>query len=105
MKYLPVTLLCTGLLAGIHPAPAAAGTGVIERACNQSNRSASSPSLCQCIQKVANQSLNRTDRKKVAKFFDDPHAAQEVRQSDRHSDEKLWLRYKAFGEKARATCS
>lgn len=84
--------------------PAMAGLGVIDKACRNSNRSASSPQLCRCIQKVANASLNRTERRKVAKWFKDPHQAQVVRQSDRSSDEVLWKRYKAFGEKARKTC-
>ena len=41
----------------------------------------------------------------AAKFFKDPHMAQEVRQSDRARDEELWRRYKAFGRQAAATCN
>lgn len=100
---LTATLLAAPLLT--TPTPAMAASGVIERACRQSDRSAATPQLCGCIQSVANQSLSYSERRKVAKWFDDPHQAQEVRMSDRDSDEALWLRYKAFGEKARATCN
>lgn len=105
MKKLIGCALCAATLAWAAPAPILAASGVIERACRQSDRSAATPQLCSCIQKVANHSLSRTERRKAAKFFSDPHMAQEVRQSDRNSDEVLWKKYKAFGEKARATCS
>ncbi|MFT7593524.1 MAG: hypothetical protein ACI8R4_000837 [Paracoccaceae bacterium] len=101
MKKLVLVALCVAILT---PAtPVMAGIGVIDRACRNSDRAASAQ-LCSCIQKVANSSLNLTERRKVAKWFSDPHQAQEVRQSDRSSDEVLWKRYKAFGEKARKTC-
>jgi hypothetical protein len=82
----------------------ASAAGVIDRACRASDRPAASPQLCRCIQGVANRSLNASERRKVAKWFSDPHRAQEIRMSDRRSDEALWERYKAFGQKARATC-
>lgn len=103
-KLLSFTLTAT-LLIGTAPAPVLAASGVIDRACRQSDRPAATPQLCGCIQKVANRSLNMSERRKVAKFFDDPHRAQEIRMSDRASDEALWERYKAFGAKARETCS
>lgn len=96
--------LCAAALTVLVPAPAAAGLGEIERACRQSNRAAATPQMCSCIQKVANATLNRTERRKVARWFADPHMAQVVRQSDRRSDEQLWLRYKAFGERAAQVC-
>lgn len=104
MKHLAFALLGACALAAATPAPVLAGPGVIDRACRNSNRDAASPKLCSCIQMVANSSLNLIERRKVAKWFSDPHRAQEVRQSDRRSDEVLWERYKAFGEKARKTC-
>ena len=79
--------------------------GVIERACRQADRDAATPSLCRCIQRVANRNLNATERRKVAKWFDDPHQAQVVRQSDRRSDERLWKKYRAFGDAAERSCS
>jgi len=104
MKRFFLTALSAAVLLTASPAPVLAGLGVIDRACRNSNRSAASPQLCSCIQKVANTSLNRSERRRVAKWFSDPHKAQEVRQSDRRSDEALWLRYKAFGERAKETC-
>lgn len=103
MKKLLSCVLTASLLAGASPV--LAGPGVIERACRNSDRPAATPSLCNCIQRVANHSLNFSERRKVAKWFDDPHQAQEVRMSDRSSDEALWLKYKAFGQKAAATCN
>ena len=104
MKTFLTIAVCAGLLASGAPAPVIAGPGVIDRACRQSNCQAATPQLCSCIQRVANNSLSRSERRKVAKFFSDPHQAQQVRQSDRHTDEALWKRYKAFGEQARSSC-
>ncbi len=102
MKKILAAVLCAGALQWAIPAPVDAG--IIERACRSSGRSAATPQLCRCIQHVANGSLSRSERKKAAKFFKDPHMAQETRQSDRRSDEQFWQRYKAFGDRARASC-
>lgn len=79
--------------------------GPISNACIQSDRQSASRGLCNCLQHVANGELNRTDQRLAASFFKDPHKAQEIRQSDRRSHEKFWLRYKDFGETAAALCS
>lgn len=84
--------------------PPAANAGAIERACRQSDRSAASPALCSCIQKVANVKLTSSERKTVSKWFVDPHQAQVVRQSSNSRDERLWERYKLFGDTAAKTC-
>ncbi len=103
MKTLPVAAICTAFL--IFAAPMAfAGPGSIDHACRQAARPGTTPKLCTCIQKVANKSLTRSERYKVSKWFLDPHKAQQTRQSDRRSDEKLWRRYKSFGESARQIC-
>lgn len=102
MKHFLTAALCAGIVAVQAPSPADAGA--IERACRQSDRTAATPSLCSCIQQVANRSLTRSERKTVSKWFGDPHQAQVVRQSSRSSDERLWLRYKAFGDTAARTC-
>lgn len=78
--------------------------GPIDSACLKSGRNANR-ALCGCIQQVADQTLSRTDQRKAAKFFKDPHKAQEVRQSDRASDEAFWRRYKNFGATAEAYCA
>lgn len=82
-----------------------AHAGKIEQACMASGRTGANPVLCVCIQNVANKTLSRSEQRKVAKFFSDPHRAQEVRQSDRASDEKLWTRYRQFGDAAQSYCS
>jgi len=104
MKKILGVMLCAGMLAGLAYTPVFASSGIIDRACRTSGRSAASPQLCRCIQQVANSSLSRSERKRAAKFFKDPHMAQQVRQSDRYSDEKMWKRYKAFGQRAKETC-
>lgn len=88
-------------------APMGAATvqaGPIERACMGSPRPQKSWSLCRCIQSVANQTLSRSDQRRAARFFRDPHRAQEIRQSDSLSHERFWLRYKEFGATAAAAC-
>lgn len=112
MTLLPTSLrsagLCAVLAAQVFTVQVAlvqpAEAGAIERACRSSDRSAANPSLCRCIQKVANVKLTSLERKTVSKWFDDPHQAQVVRQSSNHRDERLWERYKLFGDTAAATC-
>lgn len=102
MKYLLTLALCAGTLTWAAPAPTMAGA--IEQACRQSNRSAASPGLCSCIDQVARRSLNSSEQRKVARWFDDPHQAQVVRQSSRSSDARLWERYRAFGDRVAQVC-
>ena len=104
MRQFILLALSAGTLAWAAPDPVAAG-GPIERACRQSGRQAATLQMCQCIQAVANINLSRSEQRKAAKFFKDPHMAQEIRQSDRARDEALWLRYKSFGKQAAATCT
>lgn len=85
-------------------APISPASADIERACRQSDRN-TNRSLCNCIGRVADAKLSRTEQRTVAKWFNDPDQAQNVRQSDRVSDNRLWKRYKAFGETAAQLCS
>ncbi|MEP3295677.1 MAG: hypothetical protein ABJO27_04210, partial [Pseudoruegeria sp.] len=78
--------------------------GTVERACLKSDRKSASRALCGCIQDVADQTLTRKDQKLVATFFKDPHRAQEIRQSDNHSHESFWKKYKSFGKTAEVYC-
>jgi len=82
-----------------------ASAGPIERACQQSDRGAGKRQLCGCIQQVADITLDRRDQKMAAKFFSEPARAQEIRQSDRDSDEVFWRKYRAFGTAAESYCS
>ena len=97
------TLLHATALAGLLCSPAYA-MGPIEKACLKAGRAGTSRELCGCIQDVANATLTRTEVRRAAKFFNDPHMAQELRQSDRRSDEAFWERYKLFGETAETYC-
>ena len=78
--------------------------GVIERACLKSNRPAASKTLCGCIQSVADKTLNNKDQRLAARFFQNPHMAQEIRQSDNRSHEVFWQKYKTFGATAQSRC-
>ena len=77
----------------------------IERACNGSDRSAANPQLCSCIGGVARATLSRRDMRQAARFFRDPARAEEMRMSERRSDEAFWDRYSDFGDAAAAQCS
>lgn len=99
------TLLAAALaavVAGLATGPAAAGP--ISSACLASGRAQATPQLCGCIQQAADRTLSRADQRAAAKFFRDPHQAQEVRQSSRPRDEAFWLRYRDFGATAEAWC-
>ncbi|MCP3972138.1 MAG: hypothetical protein GY717_17800 [Rhodobacteraceae bacterium] len=85
-------------------AGAAVEAGTIERACLKSDRTAANRALCGCIQDVADFTLSGTEQRLAAKFFKDPHMAQEIRQSDRQSHEVFWKKYKTFGRTAETYC-
>lgn len=104
MKRILTGALGAALLVTMMPVQTIAAPGVINQACRQSGRDAATIERCGCIQEAANKALNRSERRKVAKWFSDPHQAQVVRMSDKSSDEQLWKRYKAFGELAQAIC-
>ncbi|MEO1138713.1 MAG: hypothetical protein AAFW87_04575 [Pseudomonadota bacterium] len=38
-------------------------------------------------------------------FYNDPHRAQEVRQSDRSNDERFWEAYREYGDRAKRLCT
>ena len=80
-------------------------SGPISKACMASGRKSSNRALCGCIQTVANRELSRQEQRVAATFFKDPHRAQEIRQSDRPGNERLWLRYKAFSSRAETSCA
>ncbi|WP_255418600.1 hypothetical protein [Paracoccus sp. JM45] len=78
--------------------------GPIDSACVRSDRARGNAPLCGCIQQVANQTLSRSDQRKAASFFRDPHRAQEVRTSKRDSDNSFWRRYRSFATQAERLC-
>jgi len=80
-------------------------SGPVSKACNNSQRSARNPQLCGCIQAAADVELSGDDQRRMVRFYDDPHEAQEVRQSDRRRDEEFWKRYSAFVNRAESMCT
>ncbi|MBU3030681.1 hypothetical protein [Paracoccus marinaquae] len=79
-------------------------SGPIDSACVRSDRARGNSQLCGCIQQVANQTLSRSDQRRAADFFKDPHQAQVVRMSKSDSDNAFWSRYKRFASTAEAYC-
>lgn len=77
--------------------------GPISSACNKSERRASA-ALCGCIQQAADATLSRSDQRRAAQFFRDPHKAQEVRMSKSDRDNAFWARYRQFAATAEAYC-
>ncbi|SDI64613.1 hypothetical protein [Lutimaribacter saemankumensis] len=102
MKKTVVIIVLAGLVGPSLPTPAEAGT--IARACIASPRKQKTPELCGCIQRVADQMLTRGEQRQAARFFRDPHRAQETRQSDNIANERFWERYKAFAARAVEYC-
>lgn len=96
-----LSLACCTVLVNHSPAAA----GLIEQACLTSARQSASGQLCGCIQRVADQTLTSQDQRIAARFFEDPHRAQEIRQSVNTRHEAFWERYKEFGASAAAACN
>ncbi|WP_170326821.1 hypothetical protein [Ruegeria arenilitoris] len=103
MKQFLLIALCATSISAM--APQAAEAAQIKRACLASDRTAATRDRCSCIQRVANQALTRSDQKTVAKWFKDPHQAQELKMSKTARDDALWDRYRNFGQMAQAICS
>ena len=78
---------------------------LIRKACLKADRAGASRTICNCIQQVADTRLKHKEQKMAASFFKDPHKAQLIRQSDRHSHEVFWTRYKEWGAAAEEACS
>ncbi|MDF1620937.1 hypothetical protein [Pseudothioclava nitratireducens] len=98
------TLLAMAVIGMSFATAGVASAGAIDRACAKAGR-AESRALCGCIQQVADMTLSGSDQRRAAEFFKDPHKAQEVRQSDRASDESFWKRYKNFAATAESLCA
>ncbi|MEL7182675.1 MAG: hypothetical protein AAFY65_04415 [Pseudomonadota bacterium] len=80
-------------------------TGPIYSACLRADRRAADRSLCGCVQASADATLSGGEQSRAVRFFRDPHRAQEIRQSDRASDERFWQRYKKFVAAAERSCA
>lgn len=78
--------------------------GPITKACLQSDRKKKSRALCSCIQAAANKTLTKSEQRRSVAFYNNPHMAQQIRQSDRPQDEKFWDAYAAYGREAQKMC-
>jgi hypothetical protein len=79
-------------------------TGDVSRACLAADRSAATPALCGCVQRVANNELSSRDRSRLANFFADPETAHSIMISDTDANDAFWVRYRAFTRTARNQC-
>ncbi|WP_339667475.1 hypothetical protein [uncultured Roseovarius sp.] len=79
-------------------------SGPINSACMQSDRKARSRALCGCIQAVANDTLSSAQQRRAVRFYRDPQAAQDIRQSKRPGDERFWDAYSAYAQRAEQVC-
>lgn len=99
------TATFTATLATVASLVASASwAGPIESACLRADRKSASRVLCNCVQQVADFTLDSGDQRLAASFFKDPHRAQEIRQSDNSRHESFWKRYKEFGANAESYC-
>ncbi len=99
------------LLLGALSLPALATTATagsaIASACMSSTRGAAAPSLCACIQTVADAVLSPAEQQRGAQIFLDPHKSQEIRASARTanpSDAVFWEKWRVFGDSAAQHC-
>lgn len=100
------TLIAAVLAGALLPMlPATASASAVESACLRSDRPQATRALCRCIGAVANQTLTRSEQRRAATFFRDPHLAQEVRMSRNERDREFWARYRTFGENAEQFCT
>ncbi|AGI69179.1 hypothetical protein OAN307_c37200 [Octadecabacter antarcticus 307] len=79
-------------------------TGNVSRACLAADRSAATPALCGCVQRVANTELSSRDRSRLAAFFTDPETAHAIMISDTNTNDAFWARYRAFTTSAHNQC-
>lgn len=82
-----------------------AEAGPMGKACMRSDRAAATRAMCNCIEKVADQTLRTADQRRAAKFFNDPDKAHEVWVSQSRSDDAFWERYLRFGTAAEQHCA
>ena len=80
-------------------------SGPIASACRAAGRKEASRARCGCVQAVADRSLNASEQRRGAAFFQDPHRAQITRQSDNPVNERFWKKWKAYSADAARLCT
>lgn len=83
----------------------AAVAGPMGKACLRSDHPEATRAMCNCIERVADQTLRVSDQRRAAKFFNDPDKAHEVWVSQSKSDDAFWERYLRFGTAAEEYCA
>ncbi len=90
---------------GASPLYAPTASGPIKSACLASDRKVRSDYLCGCIQAVANQNLSSSDQRRAIKFYSNPQAAQDIRQSSSAADKRFWKSYSDYAKQAERICT
>lgn len=80
-------------------------SGPIQSACARSGRKDANRRLCGCVQAAANETLSSSDQSLAISFYTNPQRGQDVRQSDRASNEAFWTRYKLYVARAERYCA
>jgi len=96
-------LIYPTLAAAFLALPTTANANPIERACLAAERNVSR-ALCACIGVAADATLNNSQMREGARWFNDPQRAQDVRQSDRARDEAMWQAWRTFSTLAEQRC-
>ncbi|MFK7940589.1 MAG: hypothetical protein AB8B82_14505 [Roseovarius sp.] len=99
----------TPITSGVSNVPAAPvrmpfANGPLNKACMASDRKARSRALCGCIQSVADNTLSGSQQRMAVSFYNDPHKAQVIRQSDNTAHEAFWKDYRNYGDTAERVC-
>ena len=100
MKGLVATVCILTILTACGPRV----SGAVGEACMAADRQAASRTLCACVQRAANATLNGSDQARVATFFEDPEIANDTRISDTRRDERFWDRFQRFTRQAEQSC-
>ena len=79
-------------------------TGPIYSACLGAGRKGATQQRCGCVQWVADRQLTRAQQRRGAGYFNAQHELQEVRQSDKRTDDEFWDAWRQFGQAAGDTC-
>ena len=106
MKQIGYALVLGALSLPALSSAATAGNA-IAGACMSSPRGAAAPTLCSCIQTVADSVLSPAEQQRGAQIFLEPHMSQEIRASARRantSDAVFWEKWRVFGETAAKHC-
>ena len=106
MKKIAYALILGALSLPALSTSATAGSA-IATACKSSARGAAAPSLCSCIQNVADSVLSPAEQVLGAQIFLEPHKSQEIRASANRanaSDAAFWEKWRVFGNSAAQHC-